>query len=70
MMKSRKEDIKHKISQHWPNVQLNSSEHGTSVRVAVEQAIKQYVDVVTGIILEDLYTTEEFEEDLGLNKPK
>ena len=68
MMKSRKEELRKKIEGHYPNINLNVNDHGSSVKNAIEIAIWQYVKDVTNIILEDLYTTEEFEEDLGLNK--
>jgi hypothetical protein len=70
MMKSRKEALKKKLDGYYPNININTSEHGSSVKSAVEQAIWLHVKDVVNVILEDLYTTEEFEDDLGLNKPK
>ena len=78
MMKVRKEELINKIygqsvpSINIPGISGDTSPNSTfnALRQSIEWAIKNYVDSTAIKIVEQLYTTEEFEDDLGLNKPR
>ena len=77
-MKSRKQDIMSKIQSlplpSIPTPQWAGNNSPDSVfstfKNAIEWAMKEHAEKVAAVILNDLYTTEEFEDDLGLNKPR
>jgi hypothetical protein len=71
MMKSRKEQLKSKLSEQWPYISINMNDTNINsslinLKYAVEAAIKQHVQDMFNIMLDDIYTVEEFEEDLTL----
>ena len=78
MMRSRKQELIRKIHNSMPNpisipyMSADNSPNSTfnSFRQSIELCIKEYVDRQIILAVEEFYTTEDFEEDLGLNKPK
>ena len=61
------------MQSYWPNIQLpneirtyENESLFLDLKYAIETAIKYHVQDVTNVIIDDIYTHEEFEEDLGL----
>jgi hypothetical protein len=74
-MKSKKEEIMNKIMDRGgPYISLPynfAQEHGTvmhSLMMSIQYAVQQHVRDIAKIIVDDIYTNEEFEQDIGLTK--
>jgi len=78
MMKIKRDQLISRLrSQPLPSVAipyLSGDQSPNSVfsnlKTSIEWAIKSYVDQSMEIMLNEIYTTEDFEDDMGLNKPK
>jgi hypothetical protein len=70
MMKRKKEELLNKIYNLHPPVNIpqsiSNSPLGYELQQMIQNAIKWHTQEIARIIVEDLYTQEDFEEDLGL----
>jgi len=78
MMKVRKDELLRRIKNdcypciNMPYLTMDQSPNSTysMLKTAIETAIKNYVDQALEKVVQEIYTTEEFEADLGLDKPR
>ena len=76
MMKSKKSEILQKLDNNYYYCNINLpynfiQEHGSvmgTLKSAIEYAINQHVKDVVRMVVEDIYTHEDFEKDISLEQ--